>query len=176
LDTEAQAEPATKEFAVSRRYRGAQSCEQEPYSRVGGWPFSTCDPPSFKPESRCQPRLQPLLIPTPPTPADHLPRTEKLRSASLCLDDEGTQELCVESRTGAVAVVSRWHVAELSLRRLSPVWHGSVSCSRSSNRTGAFRASGSRRKFTRSPTESCSSAWSAGRGQTYHAWRLPDIA
>jgi hypothetical protein len=30
--------------------------------------------------------------------------------------------------------------------RLSPVWHGSVSCSRSSNRTGASRASGSRRK------------------------------
>ena len=30
--------------------------------------------------------------------------------------------------------------------RLSPVWHSSVSCSRSSNRTGASRASGSRRK------------------------------
>ena len=52
----------------------------------------------------------------------------------------------VESRTGAVAVVFRWLVARLSLRRLSPAWLGSVSCSRSSNRTGAFCASGSRRK------------------------------
>jgi hypothetical protein len=37
-------------------------------------------------------------------------------------------------------------MAGLSLRRLSPVWLSSVSSSRSSNRTGAFRASGSRRK------------------------------
>jgi hypothetical protein len=36
--------------------------------------------------------------------------------------------------------------ARLSPGRLSPVWHGSVSCSRSSNRTGASNASGSRRK------------------------------
>ena len=33
-------------------------------------------------------------------------------------------------------------MAGLSLRRLSPVWLSSVSSSRSSNRTGAFRASG----------------------------------
>jgi hypothetical protein len=52
----------------------------------------------------------------------------------------------VESRTGAVALVSRWLLTRLSQRRLNPVWHGSVSCSRSSNRTGAFHAFGSRRK------------------------------
>ena len=51
-----------------------------------------------------------------------------------------------ESRRGAVAVVSRWLMAGLSLRRLNPVWRSPVSSSRSSNRTGAFRASGSRGK------------------------------
>ena len=39
-----------------------------------------------------------------------------------------------ESRTGAVALVSRWQLAGLSLRRLSPVWRGSVSCFRSSSK------------------------------------------
>jgi len=64
-------------------------------------------------------------------------------------------------------------MAELSLRRLNPVWHGAVSCSRSSNRTGAFRATalgersrGRPRKAARPPGES----------QTCHAWRLPEIA
>jgi len=52
----------------------------------------------------------------------------------------------VESRTGAVALVFRWLITRLSPCRLSPAWLGSVSCSRSSNRTGAFRAFGSRRK------------------------------
>ena len=32
--------------------------------------------------------------------------------------------------------------------RLNPVWLGSVSCSRSSNRTGRFPASGSRKRHT----------------------------
>jgi hypothetical protein len=38
--------------------------------------------------------------------------------------------------------------AGLSLRRLNPVWLGSVSCSRSSNRTGGVTASGSRKRCT----------------------------
>jgi signal transduction histidine kinase len=54
----------------------------------------------------------------------------------------------VESRTGAVALVSRWLLTTLSRRGLSPVWLGSVSCSRSSNRTGRFPASGSRKRLT----------------------------
>jgi hypothetical protein len=54
----------------------------------------------------------------------------------------------VESRTGAVALVSRWLLTKLSRRRLSPVGLGSVSCSRSSNRTGGFPASGSRKRRT----------------------------
>src|SRR5947207_5409278 len=36
----------------------------------------------------------------------------------------------------------------LSPRQRSPVWLGSVSCSRSSNRTGRFPASGSRKRLT----------------------------
>src|SRR5215472_13060271 len=39
-------------------------------------------------------------------------------------------------------------LTNLSRRRLSPVWRGSVSCSRSSNRTGGFPASGSRKRHT----------------------------
>src|SRR5215469_17005368 len=39
-------------------------------------------------------------------------------------------------------------LTKLSPRRLSPVWLGSVSCSRSSNRTGGFPASGSRKRHT----------------------------
>src|SRR5205823_4835400 len=38
--------------------------------------------------------------------------------------------------------------AGLSLGRLNPVWLGSVSCSRSSNRTGGVTASGSRKRLT----------------------------
>ena len=34
----------------------------------------------------------------------------------------------MESRTGAVTLASRWRLARLSRRRLSPVWHSSVSC------------------------------------------------
>ncbi len=65
-----------------------------------------------------------------------------------------TRRFRVESRTGAVAVVSRWlYVAGLSHRRRSPVWLGAVSCSRSSNRTGGSPASGSRKRLTFSPTE-----------------------
>jgi hypothetical protein len=48
--------------------------------------------------------------------------------------------------TGAVVLASRWLC--LSLRRLNPVWLGSVSCSRSSNRTGGVTASGSRKRRT----------------------------
>ncbi len=54
----------------------------------------------------------------------------------------------VESRTGAVALANRGLWARLSLRRLNPVWLGSVSCSRSSNRTGGVTASGSRKRHT----------------------------
>jgi len=36
----------------------------------------------------------------------------------------------VESRTGAVVLVSRWPLTKRSRRRLSPVWLGSVSCCR----------------------------------------------
>jgi len=50
------------------------------------------------------------------------------------------------SREQAQTVASRWPVAQFSRRRLSPVWLGSVSCSRSSNRTCGTTASGSRRK------------------------------
>jgi hypothetical protein len=39
-------------------------------------------------------------------------------------------------------------LAWLSPRHRSPVWLGSVSCSRSSNRTGRFPASGSRKRHT----------------------------
>src|SRR5262252_2205328 len=56
--------------------------------------------------------------------------------------------ILVESRTGAVTLVSRWLLTKLSRRRLSPVWRSSVSCSRSSNRTGGFPASGSRKRHT----------------------------
>ena len=52
----------------------------------------------------------------------------------------------MESRRGAVTLASRWQVVRFSPGRLSPAWHGSVSSSRSSNWTGAFRASSSRRK------------------------------
>ena len=48
-----------------------------------------------------------------------------------------------------MALVSRWLLTALSRRRLSPVWLSSVSCSRSSNRTGGFPASGSRKRHTR---------------------------
>jgi hypothetical protein len=47
-----------------------------------------------------------------------------------------------------VALASRWPLTKLSRRRLSPVWLGSVSGSRSSNRTGGFPASGSRKRPT----------------------------
>src|ERR1039457_5155811 len=59
----------------------------------------------------------------------------------------------VESRTGAVALASRWLLGCFRRARLNPVWRNSVSCSRSSNRTGSFPASGSRKRLTRSPTE-----------------------
>jgi hypothetical protein len=47
-----------------------------------------------------------------------------------------------------VALASQWRLTRLSPRRLSPVWLDSVSCSRSSNRTGRFPASGSRKRLT----------------------------
>ena len=47
-----------------------------------------------------------------------------------------------------MALVSRWLLTKLSRRRLSPVGLDSVSCSRSSNRTGRFPASGSRKRHT----------------------------
>ena len=59
----------------------------------------------------------------------------------------------VESRRGAVPLASRWRLARFSPRRLSPVWRGSVSSSRSSHRTCGFPASGARRELTVSPTE-----------------------
>src|SRR6266567_492272 len=85
--------------------------------------------------------------------------------------------LGVESRTGAVAVVSRWLcVAELSHRRLSPVWLGSVSCSRSSNRTGGSPASGSRKGLTFSPTEDRWPAWVSRPSRTHRREIPPEIA
>src|SRR3954453_20350540 len=48
----------------------------------------------------------------------------------------------VESRTGAVAVASRWVVGVAFARPRSPGWPGSVFCPRSSNRTCRFPASG----------------------------------
>ena len=54
----------------------------------------------------------------------------------------------VEARTGAVALASRWLLGCFRTTRLNPVWHNSVSCSRSSNRTGRFPASGSRKRHT----------------------------
>src|ERR1017187_10198095 len=54
----------------------------------------------------------------------------------------------VESRTGAVALASRWLLGYFRRARLNPVWRNSVSCSRSSNRTGGFPASGSRKRHT----------------------------
>src|SRR5437867_9005261 len=55
-------------------------------------------------------------------------------------------------------------LAWLSPRHLSPVWLGSVSCSRSSNRTGRFPASGSRKRptmfrVTPSATSKHNSGW-----------------
>jgi hypothetical protein len=47
-----------------------------------------------------------------------------------------------------VALASRWLLGLLSRARLNPVWLDSVSCSRSSNRTGRFPASGSRKRHT----------------------------
>ncbi len=52
----------------------------------------------------------------------------------------------------------------------------SVSRSRSSNRTGGFTASGSRRRLTVSPTESWRSAVQAGPDQTPRATGHPDTA
>src|SRR5713101_7274456 len=52
----------------------------------------------------------------------------------------------VESRTGAVALASRWLLGCFRMARLNPVWLNPVSCSRSSNRTGRFPASGSRKR------------------------------
>ena len=72
--------------------------------------------------------------------------SDRLLQAGLLL--ELASVMRVESRTGAVALVSRWLLTKLSRRRLSPVWLGSVSCSRSSNRTGGFPASGSRKRHT----------------------------
>lgn len=40
-----------------------------------------------------------------------------------------------------MTLASRWRLVRFSPDRLSPVWHGAVSSSRSSNWTGAFRAS-----------------------------------
>src|ERR1039457_4340103 len=54
----------------------------------------------------------------------------------------------VESGTGAVALASRWLLGCFRRARLNPVWRNSVSCSRSSNRTGRFPASGSRKRHT----------------------------
>src|SRR5271157_3013253 len=58
----------------------------------------------------------------------------------------------VENRRSGVSLpVAVW--LRLSLRRRNPAWLGSVACPRSSNRTGGFPASGSRKRLTFSPTE-----------------------
>ena len=47
-----------------------------------------------------------------------------------------------------MALASRWLMERFRVTRLNPVWRNSVSCSRSSNRTGRFPASGSRKRHT----------------------------
>ena len=83
---------------------------------------------------------------------------------------------CVESRTGAVAVVSRW--LSVSFRRAASVRFDMALVPVPAHRTGqahvAHPALGER--FTRSPTESCLSASPAGRGQFCRAGRLPGIS
>ena len=82
----------------------------------------------------------------------------------------------VESRTGAVALASRWLLGCFRMTRLNPVWRNSVSCSRSSNRTGRFPASGSRKRLTLSPTEGWWSGGVTGPSQTRSAEMLPESA
>ena len=82
----------------------------------------------------------------------------------------------VESRTGAVALASRWLLGLLSRARLNPVWLDSVSCSRSSNRTSRFPASGSRKRLTLAPTEGSWSGVVTGPSQTRSAEMLPESA
>ena len=60
------------------------------------------------------------------------------------------------------------------MTRLNPVWRNSVSCSRSSNRTGRFPASGSRKRLTRSPTEGSRSGVVTGPTHTQSAETLPE--
>src|SRR5271157_4809340 len=65
-------------------------------------------------------------------------------------------------------------LAGLSLRRLNPAWLGSVSCPRSSNRTGGFPASGSRKRLTFSPTEDLPSVSVNRLNQTRRGELLPE--
>src|ERR1019366_4941984 len=62
----------------------------------------------------------------------------------------------------------------LSLRRLSPVWPGPVSCPRSSNRTGRFPASGSRKRLTLLPTEGLRSDVVTGPNHTQSSETPPE--
>jgi hypothetical protein len=65
-------------------------------------------------------------------------------------------------------------IGMLSHDRRNPVWLGPVSCSRSSNRTGSFPASGSRKRLTRSPTEGSRSGVVTGPSHTQSSETPPE--
>src|SRR5262249_39922795 len=79
---------------------------------------------------------------------DGCPITVKIAShaRSIEADPAATNRSRVENRRSGFSLPVA--LTKLSGRRLSPVWLGSVSCSRSSNRTGGFPASGSRKRHT----------------------------
>jgi hypothetical protein len=80
----------------------------------------------------------------------------------------------VEMWRGGLGAAYRWPA--LSSAGASLAVPCSVSTSRSSNRTGGFTASGSRRRLTVSPTEGWRSAVQAGPDQTLRATGHPDNA
>ena len=73
------------------------------------------------------------------------PRRERRQRAAWARSTKPSRSLSVELRCGAVAVGLE-HICSRPFRLAVPHWfgHGSVSTSRSSNRTGGFTASGSR--------------------------------
>src|SRR5260370_33668401 len=121
---------------LSSRMRGLREILAHPAKEPMGHPKTTgiCRLPG---KDRIQNNNQP------PCPREFLAQPTEFEKS----------EVLVESRRGAVTLASRCRLARFSPRRLSPVWHGSVSSSRSSHRTCPFRASGARRKLTVSPTE-----------------------
>jgi len=82
----------------------------------------------------------------------------------------------VESRTGAVTVVSRWVCDSAFASSPQSGWPGPVSCSRSSNRTGRFPASGSRKRLMLSPTEDLRYGVVTAPSRKQHEAMLPENA